>query len=61
MSRISGIIAGKIPEFRDWEKGGFSGNPEIGISGIAIATCTHYGGSSIEPGYLEKTDALNIF
>ena len=27
----------KIPEFRDSEKTGNSGNPEIGISGIAIA------------------------
>jgi hypothetical protein len=39
MSRISGIFAGKIPEFRDWEKDGISGNPEIGISGIAITKC----------------------
>jgi hypothetical protein len=28
-SGISGIFAGKIPEFRDWKKNGISGNPEI--------------------------------
>jgi len=35
--RNSGIFPTKIPEFRNSEKNGISGNPEIGISGIAVS------------------------